>query len=51
MNETIKTQLNHRTIRAFEDQTVNKRGSGFTCRSGAKNIIKHNIHKPIRLLV
>ncbi len=24
MNETIKTQLNHRTIRAFEDKPLTK---------------------------
>lgn len=24
MNETIKTQLNHRTIRAFKDQPLTK---------------------------
>ena len=40
MNETIKTQLNHRTIRAFKDQPLTKEEVD-TSRSGAKNINKH----------
>ena len=50
MNETIQTQLNHRTIRASKDQPLTKRGSGFTSRSGAKNGVKY-VPERIRLLV
>ncbi len=47
MNETIKTQLNHRTIRAF-DKTLTKEEVDLLVK--AKNSFKY-VLQPIRLLV
>ena len=46
MNETIKTQLNHRTIRAFKDQPLTKEEVDL--------LVEHQqacTYKPIQLLV
>ena len=41
MNETIKAQLNHRTIRAFKDQELTDEQKEDFGRSGTSHVDKH----------
>ena len=50
MNETIKTQLNHRTIRAFKDQPLTKEEVDLLVEV-AQRTSTSMYYKPIRLLV